>query len=165
MRADLDDADAAGELREALLELLAVPVGVGALDLLLDLGDAALDVGGLARAVDDDRRVLGDDDAARLAEGLETDLVELEADLLGDDLAAGEDRHVLEHRLAAVAEAGGLDGDDVEGAAHLVDDERREGLAVDVLGDDDERLARLDDLLEHGRTSAIAEILPWLMST
>ena len=29
-------------------------------------------------------------------------------------LAAREDRHVLEDRLAAVAEAGGLDGDDVE---------------------------------------------------
>src|SRR6478752_6815827 len=36
VRADLDDADATGELGEALLELLAVPVGVGALDLGLD---------------------------------------------------------------------------------------------------------------------------------
>ena len=44
VRADLDDADAAGELGEALLELLAVPVGVGALDLGLDLGDPAGDL-------------------------------------------------------------------------------------------------------------------------
>jgi hypothetical protein len=42
-RADLDDADAAGELGEALLELLAVVVGVGVLDLGLDLGDPTLD--------------------------------------------------------------------------------------------------------------------------
>ena len=43
-RADLDDGDAAGQLGQALLELLAVPVGVGVVDLPLDLGDAALDV-------------------------------------------------------------------------------------------------------------------------
>jgi DNA primase len=35
--ADLDDRDAAGQLREALLELLAVEVGVGVLDLGLEL--------------------------------------------------------------------------------------------------------------------------------
>jgi hypothetical protein len=42
-RADLHDGDAAGELGEALLELLAIEVGVGVLDLGLDLVDAALD--------------------------------------------------------------------------------------------------------------------------
>ena len=39
----LDDGDAAGELREALLELLAVVVAVGVLDLVADLRDAAGD--------------------------------------------------------------------------------------------------------------------------
>ena len=66
--ADLDHGDTAGELREALLELLAIEVGVGVLDLLFDLLDPALDVLGVAGAVDDRRRVLGDDDAAGLAE-------------------------------------------------------------------------------------------------
>ena len=80
---------------------------------------------------------------------LEPDALELQADLLGDDLAAGEDRHVLQHRLAALAEAGGLDGNRLERAADLVDDERGERLALDVLGDDHERTARLHDLLEH----------------
>ena len=42
--ADLDDGDAAGELGEALLELLLVVVAVGLLDLALDLLDAAQDV-------------------------------------------------------------------------------------------------------------------------
>src|SRR5690606_12791409 len=120
VRADLDDADAAGELREALLELLAVPVGVGLLDGRLQLAHAGLDVLVGAGAVDDRRAVLGDDDAARLAEQLQTGGLELEADLLGDDLTAGEDRHVLEHRLAAVAEARRLDRDDVERAPDLV---------------------------------------------
>ena len=42
--ADLEHGDAAGQLGQALLELLAVVVGVGVLDLGLDLGDAAVDV-------------------------------------------------------------------------------------------------------------------------
>src|SRR5436190_672254 len=66
-RADLHDGDAAGELREALLELLAVEVGVGGLDLRLDLVDAALDRLRLAGPVDERRRVLRDDDAAGAA--------------------------------------------------------------------------------------------------
>ena len=103
----------------------------------------------VAGAVDDRRVVLGDDDAAGAAELRELGVLELEAHLLGDHLAAGEDRDVLEHPLAAVAEARGLDGDAGERAAELVDDERRERLALDVLGDDQQRLARLDHLLEH----------------
>ncbi len=43
-RADLDDGHAAGQLGEALLELLAVPVRVGVVDLATDLGDATLEV-------------------------------------------------------------------------------------------------------------------------
>ena len=75
------------------------------------------------------------------AEQVERDVLELEADLLADDLATGEDGHVLQHRLAALAEAGRLDGDRLERAADLVDDERGERLALDVLGDDHQRLA------------------------
>src|ERR1019366_1364721 len=137
---------AAGRRGEPLLELLAVVVGVGVLDLLADLADAAGDLRRVARALDDRGVVLGDDDLARLTEHLEADRVELEADGLGDDLATGEDGHVLEHRLAAVAEAGGLDGDRLERALELVDDESGQGLSLDVLGDDEQSLAGLDDL-------------------
>src|SRR5437667_424252 len=52
-RADLDHRDASTELRQALLELLAVPVGVGLVDLSLDLVDATLDVLLGAAALDD----------------------------------------------------------------------------------------------------------------
>ena len=47
-RTDLDDGDAADELRQPLLQLLAVVVRGGLLDLRADLLDAALD--GLLRA-------------------------------------------------------------------------------------------------------------------
>ena len=66
--ADIDDGDAAGELGQALLELLAVVVGGGFLDLAADLVDAALDVGALAAAFDDGGVLLVDDDALGAAE-------------------------------------------------------------------------------------------------
>src|SRR5919204_2273575 len=46
--ADLDDRNATGELRQPLLQLLAVEVGVGVLDLLLQLLDPGLDRLGVA---------------------------------------------------------------------------------------------------------------------
>jgi len=51
--ADADHRDAAGELGQTLLQLLAVVVRGGFLDLRLDLLDARLDVGLLAGTVDD----------------------------------------------------------------------------------------------------------------
>ena len=148
-RADLHHGHAAGQLGQALLELLAVEVRVGGLDLGLDLLDAALDLLGVAGAVDDGGGVLGDHDLAGPAELGDLGVGQLEAHLLGDHLAAGEDGDVLEHALAPVAKARRLDGDAGEGAAQLVDDQGRQGLALDVLGDDQQRPALADDLLEQ----------------
>ena len=47
--ADLDHGDTAGELGNALLQLLLVVVGSGFFDLLTDLLDARLDVGSSCR--------------------------------------------------------------------------------------------------------------------
>ena len=149
-RAGLDDGDAASELGEALLQLLAVVVGVGVLDLLADLAHAGVQHVLVASALDDGGLVLGDDDLAGAAQQLEVSVLEGEADGLGDDLAARQDGHVLQHRLAALAEAGGLDGHGLEGAADLVDNQRSEGFALDVLGDDRQGLAGLHDLLQDG---------------
>ena len=46
---------------------------------------------------------------------------------------------------------GGLHGGHMEGAADLVDDERRQGFAFDVFGNDQERFAHLGDLLQNGK--------------
>ena len=83
------------------------------------------------------------------AEHVERDVLELDAEVLGDDAAAGQDGDVLEHGLAAIAEARRLDGRDLQAAAQLVDDERGQRLAFDVLGDDEQRLARLHDGFEQ----------------
>ena len=147
--ADLDERDTAGELGEALLELLAVIVGGSLFDLLLDELDAGLDVGALAETLDDRRVVLVDDDLLGAAEHIDRDGLELNADILADELTARKDGDILENGLAAVAEAGSLDGADLEGAAELVDDEGRESFALDILGDDHERTAGLGDALEE----------------
>ena len=110
---------------------------------------AGLDLVGLAVAVDDGRVVLGRDDATGRPEVLGGDRVELAPDLLADDRAAGQDGDVAQHLLAAIAEARRLDGEDLDGAAELVDDQRGEGLAVDVLADDQRGLALGDGLLER----------------
>src|SRR5690606_7202800 len=147
--ADLDHRNAAGELRQTLLQLLAVIVGGGLLDLHLDLGDAGLDVLLLAGAVDDGRVVLVDGNALGAAQHVEGDVLELDAEILGDDGAAGQDSDVLQHGLAAVAEARSLHRADLEAATQLVDDERGQSLTLHVLGDDEQRTARLNDSLEH----------------
>jgi hypothetical protein len=67
-RADLDHRDAAGQLRQPLLQLLTVEIGVGVLDLRLQLLDPRLDRVCLTSTVDDRGRVLVDDDAAGVAE-------------------------------------------------------------------------------------------------
>src|SRR3546814_17551453 len=116
----LEDGDTTGQLGEALLELLAVVVRVGVLDLVLDLLDAALDVGVVAGTLDDGGLVLGDDDLGGPAEQVERGVLELEADLFGDALAAGGDGHVLQHPIAALADPGGLYGRCSAGGGGLV---------------------------------------------
>jgi len=141
--ADADHRDAARELGETLLQLLAVIVGGGLLDLRLDLPDARLDVLALAGAGDDRGLLLLDDDLLGPAEHLQRHILELDAEILGNELAAAQGGDILEHGLAAIAEARRLDGRDLEAAAQLVDHQRRERLAFDVLGDDHQRLTRL----------------------
>src|ERR1019366_1950930 len=131
-----------------LLELLLVVVAGGVLDLLADLLDAALDLVLGACTVDEGRVVLVERDALGAPEVADGHVLELEPELLGDDLTAGEHRDVLQHLLSAIAEARRLGRCAVQRAAELVDDERRQGLALDVLGDDDERLLAARDRLE-----------------
>src|SRR5215212_6278396 len=158
--ADLDDSHATGELGEPLLELLAVEVRVGGLDLGADLVDAARNPLGLAGTVDDGGVVLGDDDLAGTPELVELGVLQLEAELLGYNLATRKDSDVLEHPLAPVTEAGSLDRGRVECATQLVDDQGRKSLALDVLGEDEQRLVGLHDLVQkRQRVLDVADLL------
>ena len=84
------------------------------------------------------------------AEVLDLHRLELAADLFADDRAAGQDGDVAQHLLASIAEAWSLDPEHVDDAAQLVHDQRGQGLASDVLRDDEQvLLAGGDDLLER----------------
>ena len=146
---DLENGDAADQPCQPLLQLLAIPVGVGLLDLLLDLGAAGVDRRPVTGALDHGGVVLGHHDAASAAELLEPGVLQPQTPLLADHLAAGDHGEVLEHRLAAITETRSLDGDGAEGAAQLVDHQGGEGLALDILGDHEQRAAGLHHPFEH----------------
>src|SRR6267143_665804 len=147
--ADFDDGDAADQLGKALLELFLVVIAGGVFDLRADLLHTAFDVRGLAGAFDDRGVVLVDDDLLGATEVLKLHVLELDAEVFGDGLAAGEGGDVFEHGLAAVAKARGLDGSALQRAAEFVHHESRERFALDVFSDDQEGLAHLGGLLEQ----------------
>ena len=108
MRADLDDDNTSGQLGEALLQLLTIPIGIGILDLATNLPDAISNRSLITMAVNDRRVVLGYDDATSRTENLKANLVELEADIRGHDSRASQNGNVLQNRLTTIAESGGL---------------------------------------------------------
>ena len=65
---------------------------------------------------------------------------------------AVSDGDIAKHRLATIAVTRRLDGTDGDDATHLVNDERREGFAFDVFGNDQQRLARFGDGFENSGT-------------
>src|SRR5271165_6696763 len=148
-RAHLDDGHAPNQLRKPLLELLAIVVGGGLVDLVADFLHAALDVLVLAAAFDDGRVVLVDGHTLGTAQVLDLHVLELNAEVFRDGLAAGQLRNVFQHRLATIAEARSLHCSHVQRATQLVDHQCRESLAVDVLSDDHQRLAAACNLLEQ----------------
>src|SRR6185437_1547706 len=106
--ANLDDGNATDQLGQPLLQLFLVVVGGGLLDLRTDFLHAAFDVGSLAGAVNDGGVVLVDGDALCLAEILELDAFELDAEILSDGIATGENRDIAQDGLATIAETGSL---------------------------------------------------------
>ncbi|MNY16873.1 hypothetical protein D3C86_1501640 [compost metagenome] len=109
---------------------------------------APLDRLAFAGAADQGGALLVDHHPPGAAELAQLDLFQANAQLAGNHQAVGEDGDVLEHLLAPVAETRRLDRHSAEDAADLVDDQSRQRLAFDVLGDEGQRPAALGDLLE-----------------
>ena len=149
--AHVDDRDAAGELSVTLHELLFVVLARRAIVQSLDLLGPGEDVLLLARALDDRRVVLGHHDLLGPAELGKLHRLERSAEVLSQVRAVGENRDILEHRLATIAEARRLDRAHLEHATQTVDDQRRERLVLDFLGDDQQRLVGRGDLVEQGQ--------------
>ena len=148
-RTDLDHCHAAGQLGHAFLQFFAVVIGGGFLDLATDLLDPAFDILLATSAVDDGGVFLIDLDFLGVTHIVQGRLFEGEAEFLGNHLAAGQHSHVLQHGLAAIAEAGGFDSADLDDAADGVDHQGGQCFAFHVFGDDQERLAGLGHCFEH----------------
>ncbi|GIX15602.1 MAG: hypothetical protein KatS3mg118_3561 [Paracoccaceae bacterium] len=103
--ADADHRDAAGQLGQPLLQLLAVVVRGGLLDLRLDLGDTGLDLVLVAGAVDDGGVSFSMPTFFARPSMSRVTFSSLMPRSSEIDLAAGQDGDVLQHGLAAVTEA------------------------------------------------------------
>ncbi|KAK1245315.1 hypothetical protein MKX08_004944 [Trichoderma sp. CBMAI-0020] len=148
---DLDDGNTARQLGQTLLELLLLVLrggGVGndAADLLASLSNGVL----AALTVEEDGVLLGDGDGASRSQHVGGGLLELDVKVVAEDGTVGQDGKIAKDGLAVVTEAGGLDGGDLELATELVQDADSQGLAVNVLGNDDQRTAELGRGLEGG---------------
>mmetsp|Transcript_23542 Transcript_23542/g.55613 ORF Transcript_23542/g.55613 Transcript_23542/m.55613 type:complete len:374 (-) Transcript_23542:728-1849(-) len=145
---DLDHCDASRELSKAFLELLPLVVRLGRLDAGPDQLAPLVDEGLCARSVEYDRVVLSNLDSLRGTQLLGRGLLDLHPRLLRDNGPARQDGEVLHRRLAVIAKTRRLDGAHLDPGAELVDHKRGQGLALDVLGHDQQALLRLDHPLQ-----------------
>ena len=153
---DFDQRNAAGQLGDTLLQLFAVVVAGGFVDLLADVLHTRFDLLGIAGAVDDRGFFLADFDALGLPQIIQGGLLQLQADFVGDHRAAGQDGDVFQHGLAAIAEARCLHAAGLQNAADVVDHQCGERFAFDVFSDDQQRTTGLGYLLEHRQQIADA---------
>src|SRR5262249_45466444 len=147
--ADFDHRHATGQLGQPFLQLLAIEVAGGLVDLSPNLLDATLDRFLGAATLQDGALVFVGLHLAGPSQVLDGGRVELAADLFRDDLAAGQDGDVFKHGLAPIAEAWRLDGEHVQGAAQFVDYQRGQRLTVDILSHDHQVLADLKEPLQR----------------
>src|SRR6266550_6684951 len=146
---DVDDGYAASVFRQAFLQFLPVVVARRLLDLAADLIHAALDFGRLAVTFDDGGVFLVHHNGLGAAEVGDIDVLQLDAEVFRDALAAREDGDVFQHGLATVAEARGLHSAHVQRAAQFVDHEGGQRFAFDFLRDDEQRLAGASRFLQE----------------
>src|SRR5665213_3916063 len=151
---DFDHGHTAGELGNALLQFFLVIVRGRFLDLSANAVDAALDVRGLAVSVDNGGVLFLHQNLLRFAQIVQRRLLEREADFIGDDRAAREDRDVLQHGLATITEARRLDGGDFDDAADGVDHQRGQRFAFDIFGNDQQLTATLRNGFQQGEQFA-----------
>ncbi|MNZ48629.1 hypothetical protein D3C78_663770 [compost metagenome] len=112
-------------------------------NLSADLGDTRFDVALYTSAVDDDGVFLGQGHALGVTQVLQGSGLQAQADFFGDHGTAGQDSDVLQHGLAAVAEARCLDRSNLDDAAHVVDHQGSQRFAFNVFSDDQQRTTGL----------------------
>ena len=147
---DLDDGNAAGEFGDALVQLLAVIVGVGGIEFPLDRCDAVCDGGTVIIRGHDRGVLLADGDATGFAEVRQLDLVQGHGPVFADQCSTGEDGDVGQGRFATFAEGWGTDSRHLQHAAVAIHHKGRQGFAIHFLGQDEQRRTTLLNRLKHG---------------
>ena len=137
--ADTDHGDAASELRQPLLQFLLIVIARRLLDLAPDLLDAPVDLATVAGAANDRGVLLVDDDALGAPELLDGHVFELEAD--SSETTWPPVRTAISSSIALrrSPKPGALTAQLFRRAADVIDDQRRQRFALDVLGYDQQR--------------------------
>src|SRR5680860_387077 len=129
-------------------QLLAVKIRFCVVDLGLDLLDPTFDLIDFTGAIDNRSVILGDHHFAGGTELSQLSVLQLQTHLFRDNLCARKNGDILQHPLAPVTETRGFDGDTSESTTQLVDHQCRQSLAFHILGNYQQRFARLHDFLE-----------------
>eukprot|EP00123_Amoebidium_parasiticum_P013706 comp22106_c0_seq1/m.32278 comp22106_c0_seq1/g.32278 ORF comp22106_c0_seq1/g.32278 comp22106_c0_seq1/m.32278 type:complete len:433 (+) comp22106_c0_seq1:448-1746(+) len=142
---NLDDGNTTGKTGKALLELLLLVLRGGGIGCLPDLVAALINAVLLASTTHEQGVVLGHAHLVDLAKLVRGHVLELEVKcVVTQHNTASHDGHIVQSVLAIVAKAWGLDCGNLQLATELVHNKRAEGLAIDVLGHNDEGLSHLD---------------------
>ena len=85
--------------------------------------------------------ILGDGGSDSATEIFRGTLFELDIDFIREDGSTGDDGHILDHSLAVVTKARGLDGTDLDLTTELVKDTGSKSITIDIFSDNQERAA------------------------
>ena len=95
--------------------------------------------------------LLVDLDLTCMTQHIDGGVLQLQTNLGGDHLTAGQNGDILQHFLPSVAKARRFDRNAVEHATQFVQHQRGQRFAFHILGNDQQLLAGLHDLLEQGQ--------------
>ena len=147
--ANLDHGHTACQLGQSFLQLLPIVVGGGVIDLDLELSHTSLDGILVTSTVDDGGVVLVDLDALGTAQLSDGGLLQLEAQVFADHCTTRESGNVIQHGLAAITKARSFHSSNLDDAPQLVHNQSGQCFALDVLCDDQQRLASLYHRFQH----------------
>src|SRR6516165_7346040 len=132
-----------------LLQLFLIIIARRLLDFTTNLFDAPVNATTLTSTADDRCVLFVDDDAFGASELFNGHMLKLKADVLGYDLTAGQNRYVLQHRLAPVAESWRLHRATFKATAQMINDQGRQGFPLDILGYHQQRPCRFNYFVEE----------------
>ena len=133
------------------MQFLAVVIAGRSFDLSLYLSNACGDGVFAAQTVYNNGIVFVDGNLLGTTQHIEGSGIEFETLLLRDNDTAGKYGYIFEHLFATVAKARSLDSTYLQRTTQTVYYQRSQSLAVDVLGNDEQRTTALCRCLQYGK--------------